>query len=440
MTAKFVAGVYLPVALLTIVSSPLYAADAFDADSPWMLGDWGGLRSELLEKGYKFNIQYTGEGASNVKGGYSSHTTGRYSDQLTLGTNLDLQKVFGWNDSEFQLTVTERSGRNLTNEGIADPRAGGLTSVQEVYGRGQTWRLTQLWYRQGFLGGALDIKLGRVGVGEDFGSFSCKFQNLAFCGAQIGNWAGDAVYNWPVSQWGGRLKIQLAENTFVQAGAYEQNPSYLETGNAFKLSGSGNEGTLFPVELVHSTSIGEQRLPGEFRAGAYYSTRSWSDVYDLENGQPEERNRKYGYWIVGKQQVYQDPDFAARGLTLFANATLHDKETSFIDRYVQVGLFYSAPFASRPDDEIGVGLARIHVNDRVRNAQQRANAQSGAVDYADPIHVPLQGSETSMEIYYGFAATKWLTLRPNIQIIADPGGVDQVSTAWVAGLKLETSF
>lgn len=39
-----------------------------------------------------------------------------------------------------------------------------------------------------------------------------------------------------------------------------------------------------------------------------------------------------------------------------------------------------------------------------------------------------------------FGVTKWLTVRPNIQFVGNPGGVSEVKDAWVAGLKFETSL
>lgn len=427
-------------AFLLCGAASAHAQEAFNADSPWMLGDWGGLRSELLEQGYNFTFHYTGDVASNISGGHDSHTTARYADQLTLISNLDLQKILGWQGADFQLAITERSGRNLTNEVVTDPRVGGLSQVQEVYGRGQTWRLTQLWYRQNFFDGALDVKLGRMGFGEDFGSFPCKFQNLNFCGAQPGNWAGDIIYNWPITQWAGRVKVALGDNTYAQIGAYEQNPTYLETGNGFKLSSSGNKGVLVPVELVHNTELGADRLPGEYRLGGYYSSRNANDVLSVENGAAKSRDSKHGAWIATQQQVYKDPNFAARGLTVFAYATVHDKAASMIDRQVQAGVYYTAPFDSRPDDEIGIGIGNIHVNDRFRDHQQQLNDLAGINDFDDPSFVPLQHSETNMEIYYGFAAAKWLTVRPNLQFVANPGGVSEVEDAWVAGLKFEVNL
>ncbi|MGG6939107.1 UNVERIFIED_CONTAM: carbohydrate porin, partial [Pseudomonas aeruginosa] len=85
---------------------------------------------------------------------------------------------------------------------------------------------------------------------------------------------------WPVSQWALRVKYNLAPDWYVQVGAYEQNPSNLETGNGFKMSGSGTKGALLPVELIWQPKVGAEQLPGEYRLGYYYSTAKADDVYD----------------------------------------------------------------------------------------------------------------------------------------------------------------
>ncbi|MBG6437362.1 carbohydrate porin, partial [Pseudomonas aeruginosa] len=88
-----------------------HAAEAFSPNSKWMLGDWGGKRTELLEKGYDFKLEYVGEAAANLDGGYDDDKTGRYTDQFALGVHMDLEKILGWKATEFQFTVTERNGQ-----------------------------------------------------------------------------------------------------------------------------------------------------------------------------------------------------------------------------------------------------------------------------------------------------------------------------------------
>ncbi|KTB82404.1 porin [Pseudomonas syringae pv. syringae PD2774] len=435
----------LGLGLLSCIAVP---ASAADPSSQWGTGDWGGLRSELLEQGVDVIGGYVGEGATNVHGGYNHDRTARYTAQWALGTHLDLQKMLGWNDAEFQLLVTERNGNNLSNERVSDPRAPQLSSVQEVWGRGQTWRLTQMWYRQKFFDSALDLKLGRLGVNEDFASFPCDFQSLSFCSAPIGNVAGDVWYSGPVSQWGARVRYNLNEQWAVQVGAYEQNPSYLSTGNGFKLSGSGTKGALVPVEVIWKPTVGQQALPGEYRLGYYHSSAAANDVYEDINGAPQaltgqapkSRSSKHGAWIMGQQQFTAHHGDASRGLSVFASLTVHDKATSSIESFQNIGAVYKGPFDARPKDDIGLGVARLKVNDDVTKRQRLINDSTGITDYDNPLYVPVQHSEYNIELNYGVHVTDWLTVRPNVQYVRNPGGVYEVDNAWVAGLKLQASF
>ena len=206
----------------------VYAANAFEAESPWMLGDWNGQRSALQQKGYDFSFGYTGEMATLLDASHSSSHGTEYADQFAFGTHFDLDKILGWQDTEAQITITQRNGRSLSQ--TSDALDGHLSSTQEVWGRGQTWRLTDLWIKKKFMDQKLDIKVGRFGEGEDFNSFDCDFQNLALCGSQVGNWVGDQWYNWPVSQWAARVKYNLRADLYAQVGVYEYNPENLERG------------------------------------------------------------------------------------------------------------------------------------------------------------------------------------------------------------------
>jgi carbohydrate-selective porin OprB len=74
-------------------------------------------------------------------------------------------------------------------------------------------RLTQLWIQHQIFDNKLDVKAGYFGEGEDFNTFPCDFQNLAFCGSQVGNWATNIWYNWPVSQAAIRVKYNITPSS-----------------------------------------------------------------------------------------------------------------------------------------------------------------------------------------------------------------------------------
>ncbi|XYJ87910.1 hypothetical protein AEMCBJ_10360 [Cupriavidus necator] len=218
------AAIAVAAAAFTLCPTPAGAYDI--ATSPYLLGDWGGMRTRLEEQGVMFSIGYLSEVAHNFSGG-TDHLT-RYTDQWAFGATLDLNKLWGWAGGTFQFTMTDRNGRNLG----ADANIGNNMLIQEVFGRGQTWHLTQLWLNQKLLDERLEIKLGRLTVGEDFFSFSCDFQNLTFCGSQPGNLVGDYWVNWPTSQWATRIKFHASRETYVQTGVYQVNPNYVDDSYA----------------------------------------------------------------------------------------------------------------------------------------------------------------------------------------------------------------
>jgi porin len=130
----------------------------------------GRQRTELLEKGYDFTLDYVGEVAGNLHGGYNDDKTARYSDQFALGAHLDLQK--SWLARCRVQAGDHRAQRpQPVQRPHQRPARRQFSSVQEVWGRGQTWRLTQMWIKQKYFDGALDVKFGRFGEGEDFNSF-----------------------------------------------------------------------------------------------------------------------------------------------------------------------------------------------------------------------------------------------------------------------------
>src|SRR4030095_9143917 len=124
----------------------------------------------------------------------------------------------------------------------------------------------------------LNVKLGRMGVGEDFMPFSCYFQNLSFCGSLPGNIVS-TWYNWPVSQWAARIRVN-ASDFYAQIGAYTVNPGNLDTSHAMRLNAPGGKiGTRIPFEVGWTPKLGAAGLPGAYRIGVWYDTSNLPDVF-----------------------------------------------------------------------------------------------------------------------------------------------------------------
>ncbi|HEY4076286.1 MAG TPA: carbohydrate porin [Rhizomicrobium sp.] len=389
-------------------------------------GDWGGLRTSLSDAGINAAASYVSETAGNYSGGTDQLV--RETGQFALAFTADMARLAGLDGGTFQMTITDRRGDDLG----AAANLGVLQQVQEVYGRGQTARLTQFWYEQMFDQGAFALKLGRATVGEDFDSFSCYFMNLSFCGSVPGN-ITNYWYNWPISQWTGRLRYNR-ENHYLQAAVYEINPHNLDDNFSFgKFQGA--TGVMIPVEAGWNPDPDATARISFYKIGGWYSNAPGDDVAldinhqarVLTGAPPLQRGSRYGVWFSGQQQVFgtaADGKFLS-GLAVFLNVTVTDHRTSTIDDQIAGGVWWKGIIASLPDDVLGIGIARTHVNALVARNEELGPAGS-----------PIQHAEYAGEIYYSLHPFEWIEMRPNLQLIHHPGGVDGAADVGVLGLKM----
>ncbi|MDE1992643.1 MAG: carbohydrate porin, partial [Rhizobiaceae bacterium] len=266
--------------------------------------------------------------------------------------------------------------------------------------------------------------IGRIPVGEDFASFSCDFQNLTFCGSNPGNLVGNYIYNWPISQWATRVKVNLSGFGYVQTGVYDMNPKYLGVQDqVLPVFFSDSTGALIPLEVAWLPTFGGGTLPGSYKFGVWYDTSSADDVAEDVNGDPivltglpaRQRHGRYGGYINFQQQVTD-------GLSVFLNAVVADKRTSTTDRQIAGGLIYTGLFKARPKDDIGFAVGTTHVNSRVSTDE-------------DPL-----SSEYAFELFYTYRPRAGLLIRPNLQYVIHPGGTSQNDDVFALGLKTSANF
>ncbi|RKG35308.1 carbohydrate porin [Acinetobacter guerrae] len=418
------------------------ANEFWSQDRQWLLGDWSGERQQLESQGYKFTASIMSQAATNLDGGYNDSNTLENAGQLTLGANFDLNKIAGWEDTTAAIMITKRDGNSLTLERIKDPRSSALGNTQEIYGRGKIWRLTQAWIKKGFDDNTIQVKIGRMGMSDDFNTSQCEFQNLLLCGGQLGKSIGSIWYNWPVGLWGANIKYQFAPEWTLGLGVYEVNPDNVKTqsnSDGFNLDMNNVKGATIPVELAWKPKLAAfNGLPGEYKVGALYSTADANDVGTAG----KEHDSKHSFWINTQQQLTQHGDHPKRGLFISFNGVVNDKATTTVQSTQQLALWYKGAFDSRPNDSIGFGLANYLVNDRARDRQIATNESRGYYEY-DAFatnYIPIQRDELNIELNYTYQWSPALMLRPNIQYIHQPAGVKEVDDAWVAGLTMRLNF
>ncbi|WP_171531908.1 carbohydrate porin [Acinetobacter defluvii] len=412
------------VPLFSLMTMPVYAAqNAFDKNSRYLLGDWNGKRTELVEKGIKLDATTTVDTAYLADGGDDSGQTPKYASQFLLGSTLDMEKLANWDGVTIRSTVTARQGQSVSSEAISDSSIAHIANVQAIYGRGNSKsRLTELSVEKNFKDQGLNIKLGRLGIGADFNVMSCDFQNNSFCASQMGKWQSGIWYNSPIAQWGGRLKYQINPAVAAQIGVYEYNPQNALERHGWNLDTDQADGVTIPVEMIWQPKAFLNGLAGTYRVGAMYNTADEvKNQKDIRTGEAE--NHTYGFWFNFDQQL-TSTGLDQQGLHSFANFTFHNRSTNKVDNSQQIGLKYYGLVDELPNDNLGFAVNRIHVNDRFREGKPQYDADA----------------EYNIELNYSYNPTKWLMLRPSLQYIVHPSASYDLDNALVFALGTKVIF
>lgn len=412
------------ISLVSLLSIQLHAAQySLDKNSPYLFGDWQGMRTELLKQGIKLDANLIVDSAYLVDGGYNPGSDPKYASQFLIGSTLDLEKLANWEGMTLRATITARQGQSLSSEDISDPSAPQLANVQANYGRGNSKsRLTEFSLEKNFKEQGLSIKLGRLGMGTDFNVMSCEFQNNSFCAAQMGKWQSGIWYNSPISQWGVRLKYQFHPELALQIGVYEYNPQNGLERHGWNLSTHQADGITIPIEMIWRPKSLINALAGTYRVGAMYNTADETkNQKDIRTGQ--QQNHTYGAWFNFDQQL-TSVGVGKQGLHSFANFTFHSRTTNKVDQSQQIGLKYYGVITSRAEDNLGFALNRIHINNRFADDKKQFNADA----------------EYNIELNYSYYPTKWLMLRPSLQYIVHPSATHDINNAWVLALGTKLNF
>jgi RNA polymerase sigma-70 factor, ECF subfamily len=162
-------GLFLMAVMFLLSTFPLFAqepAETIGSASPglnfasrqYMLGDWGGERTRLAEKGVTFDFHYVADLEANPTGGQKQTQAGWGRIRGTI--DMDLGKLVGANGLTFHATGVWQFGVNLGAKigTIANPS--GLVSAH-------TTRLDSWWLQQALFHDKLFVRVGQF-AGLDF--------------------------------------------------------------------------------------------------------------------------------------------------------------------------------------------------------------------------------------------------------------------------------
>lgn len=392
--------------LLAVLAASLIGASQ-DPPGFWeretLLGDPGGTRTALAERGLTFTLALTGEVLSSVSGGQYRDTGADLL--LDWVIDADLDKAFGWTGGSLRINPMWLAG-----EGISDG-VGDLTLVSNINGL-PALRVFEAWVQQGLFGNRLTFRAGIVAADQEFAltASGALFYNSVF-GGPVFLTPNLAWPIYPVGALGARVKVTLGEQGFVQGAVYEGNPG----SEAFNRSGLRVR--LTPGEGVFLIAEGgwnfDAALPATFKAGLFHHT---ADFQDYASGTP--RSGFTGGYVVFETKL-------GEGVDVFFRMGFAQPERSMVSLGIDSGILFTGLLPDRPADVLGLGLIYAHVGADFARSQPDASRW---------------GFESILELTYKITFTRWWSLQPDLQFIIHPGGSTALPNALVLGLRIDLLF
>ena len=405
-----------------------------------LLGDAGGLRTWLGRYGVSVTLTDVSDVLGNVSGGIDKGAT--YNALTTLTVQMDTQKAFGWEGGTINVSGLQIRGRSLSTFYLDN-----LQTVSGIAAQ-PTTRLWEIWYKQAFVDGAFDVKLGQQSIDQDFmvSLNSALYLNTMMGWPMVPSanlYAGGPAY--PLSSLGVRFRAQPTSEITVLGGVFQDNPPGGPFDDDSQLRGStrwgGNfnlrTGALFIAEVQYAlnqpangdlddgrTSPG---LPGTYKLGAWFDTASFPNQrYDTlgiplaspdSNGIPGSTLRNASLYALADQMIWRPDPQGSRSLSVFARIMGAPSEQNLITFSVNAGVNLKAPLPGRDDDTFGIGFGIAQVSSAASGFDKDVNFYG-----TSPYPVPVRGTETFLEITYQIQVTPWLAVQPDFQYIYNPGG------------------
>jgi porin len=423
-----------PPAAAGLLPVPDYTGDFWTR--PDLTGAWGGVRTNLANKGVQFGLQWNQYSQGIVDGGRDRTST--YGGNLDYTLNLDLMRMGVLQGALVKFRAETRYGRSVN--GLAGPvlpvNSDASFPLTSKLDDDIALTVTDLNYTQ-FLSEHLGLIVGKLDtLDADLNEFASGRGTSEFMNANF-LFNPALALRLPYSTLGAGvvwMPIPNGPKGGITVTSTIINTADSSTTTGFEDFGDGNTWT---TEADFQYRLG--RLPGGMNVGGLYSFDQNFAKLDtrlvLEPGQGLVDPKKHSTWAVywsGWQYLYAsgptdrpidllngEPD--VKGLGLFSRLGFADKETNPIDWAVSGGLGGRGLIPTRDHDVFGLGYYYNHIQ--------------GTTLFTV---LGIKDSAQGFEGFYDIAVTPACHVTLDVQV-AEPEG-SRVHTATILGLRASLGF
>lgn len=334
-------------------------------------------------------------------------------DDTDLTADADLAKLVGWQGGSAHVHVMNTMG------GRPNEAAGTLQGIDNIEAARPRLRLFEAWAEQR-LGEHSTVRAGVYDLNSEFyvnGSAGLLIAPAFGVGAELAATGPNGPSIFPSTALALRVEHRFGTVGYVRAAVLNGSAGCL--GDPQGVDFSFRSGVL---------AIGEAGVerPGLKLAAGYwrYSQRHHDYTRVDADGVPLRRIDHGGY-ALAEVQLFGGED--RRSLTAFGRAALTGGSTTPFQGGWQGGFLLERVVPGRKDASLSFGASRGITTHGYRAMLVEEGKRAAR-------------AETSFELTYSDRVAKWLTVQPDLQLIADRGGVEKARSVLVGTLRLTMDF
>jgi porin len=186
--------------------------------SSYLLGDWGGVRTDLWEAGFEPTLLLITDPYGNPVGGREQGFT--TYNLLCADLGVDAGRAAGLRGGRFDIGFSWNFGNQLSQDVV-----GNVFPIQSADVAPPGTRLTNLSWTQDLLDGALSVRAGRFSIdalyGQEFAgsNYFRAFTSVAFNAIPFSLfYNAPGPFGYPATTWGARVKVQPNDTLCLMGG------------------------------------------------------------------------------------------------------------------------------------------------------------------------------------------------------------------------------
>lgn len=417
-------------------------SNAFQCGDNWLAwpkatGDWGGLRSELAERGITIDIDVTNIVQQNTHGGYSTNDAFKYSGSGDITLRLDTGKLGLWPGGMLLLNGEPKWGDGA-NPYVGSLLPVNLDAVKPGAGEGAMMTLSEWIFFQSLFENKLVLIAGKLDGSRAFDrNVFANDERTQFMNAGLRNNMIIPAF-LPYTNLGAGFVLNPTDWLSVVTAVADSEGRAKTTG--FETTFHGPTHTT----VIHEWDVKVKPfgLDGNYRAGFVWSSKESNHLQPVspfrETGPLMMRllgprlMKKVGALLPVNdspdnvalyanfdQYLYQEECDPKQGVGLFGRFGWARDDVNAIEYFYSGGIGGRGIINGRDNDTFGLGYYHINLSD----------------DLPSFLH-----SEQGVELYYNIEVAPWLHITPDIQVIANPGGTDSADCSLVYGIRMQMNL